>query len=277
MSQRFKLVNRENVRREVVPRGFIDGLIMKNGTDATNDIDLGIGEATLVDSSSNNERLLVFQDSVVTKRSDLDWTDGTGGGGLASGARSLADTLDATTWYHYFIISKGDGRRTDGGFDTSLTAANLLADATEYGFYRRVGSIFANSGNTIDKFFQFGDEFYWDQWDLTFSDTVPATTIQTQIMRTPLGVVTYCSVQGWYSQGTAGRWIYLKSTDQTDVAASASIYHLAATAVGGTEPATFVHIKTDTSSVINWRGNSATGTLHLTTVGWTDPRGRTWI
>ena len=272
MSQRFKLENR---RRDVVPLGYIDGLIMSNGTDATNDIDLSIGEATLVDSSSNGDRILTFQDSVVTKRSDLDWTEGTGGGGLASGARSSADTLNADTWYHYFMIGKGDGRRTDGGFDTSLTAANLLADATGYGYYRRVGSILSNSSNTIIAFLQIGNHFYWSPPKLDLNFIVNATTRFTETVFTPLGVATNARFIAHYAQTTAGRWIYFSSAGAADVAPASTVFHLGG-GVDSDHSGIEFTVRTNTSSQIHWRANHATGTLFINCLGWEDPRGQTW-
>lgn len=58
----------------------------------------------------------------------------------AVGGRASAVPLVANQFYRVFLISKPDGT-SDVGFDTSTTAANLLADAASAGYtkYRRIG------------------------------------------------------------------------------------------------------------------------------------------
>ena len=111
--------------------GFINGLQLANGTDATNDIDIAAGAC--VDSSDAVNMVL---SSVFTKQIDANWAVGSAAGGFPSGL-----TLTDDTWYHVFLIRRSDTGVVDGGFDTSLTAANLLTDASDYDSYRRIGSI----------------------------------------------------------------------------------------------------------------------------------------
>ena len=129
-----------------VPRGHIDGLVLSNGTDTTNDIDIAIGEC----ADSDNDHILKLT-AAMGKQIDVNWaaggTPGTPAGGFPSGL-----TLTNDTGYHFFLIKKDSDGTIDSGFDTSLTATNLLSDATGYTEYRRVGSILYGTA-TIEQFF----------------------------------------------------------------------------------------------------------------------------
>jgi len=116
------------IENQGLPLNYIAGLIPSNDTDTDHDINITAGKARdAVDSFSINLA------SEITKQIDVDWVAGDDAGGFPSGL-----TLSADTWYHVFVIAKTDGT-TDAGFDTSLTATNLLSDATGYTKYRRVG------------------------------------------------------------------------------------------------------------------------------------------
>jgi len=118
------------------PPGFIDGLqLAKNGTDATNDIDVPIG-------SCRAENIDVNMDltTLLTKQIDANWVVGSGNGGFPSGLTLTNDTL-----YNFFLIKRTDTGVVDAGFDTSLTATNLLADATNYDAFRKIGSVYRST------------------------------------------------------------------------------------------------------------------------------------
>jgi hypothetical protein len=135
-------------------RGFIDGLIIENATDY-NDIKINPG-----DCASGIGSLLMRLSTEITKQIDAAWSAGDNSGGFPTSI-----TIADDTWYHVFLIVKEDGT-IDAGFDTSITAANLLdgSNAGGEGFilYRRIGSVFyLNSTDKIAAFTQIGDDFFY--------------------------------------------------------------------------------------------------------------------
>jgi hypothetical protein len=126
----------------LVHAGHIEGLLFSNnGSDATNDIDIAVGLAASTHATPASRRLLTLA-SAVTKRLDASWVTGTNQGGLSS-SLSISNT-------DYFIHLIQVAGVVDVGFDTSRTAANLIADhgATAY---RRIGWI-RRASNTIVPF-----------------------------------------------------------------------------------------------------------------------------
>jgi len=71
-------------------------------------------------------------------------------GGFPSGLSLTADTA-----YYVYVIAKADGT-VDAGFDSSITAANLLSDATGYTKYRRIATIRTDSASNIRAYKQIG-------------------------------------------------------------------------------------------------------------------------
>jgi hypothetical protein len=132
-------------------RNYIDGLTLSNDTDADHDISVAAGAC-----ANTGYNLIMENDSAFVKRIDASWAAGTGNGGFPTGL-----SLSADTWYLYFMIAKTDGT-VDFGFDTSSTAANLLADATGYSYYRRIGFVLTDGSSNILGFTQFGDWYIWD-------------------------------------------------------------------------------------------------------------------
>ncbi len=130
-----------------LPIGFISGcIIANNSTDANRDIDFGTGLAR----SSDNLATIDF-DTALTKQIDATFTIGNNAGGLASPL-----TVSANTTYHLFVLLNPTSSNTEAGFDTSLTATNLLADANVitggYTKYRRIGSIITDASSNIVQF-----------------------------------------------------------------------------------------------------------------------------
>lgn len=76
----------------------------------------------------------------ITKDITANWLVGSNNGGFPSGL-----SIAANTNYRVFIIVDTDTNTIDAGFDTSSTAANLLADATAYDEYLQVGTVRTDS------------------------------------------------------------------------------------------------------------------------------------
>lgn len=91
-----------------VPRSHISGLIVSNNaSDATNDLDISVGEAS-DDSSAYMMRLT----SAMTKRKDAAWAAGTAQGGMLNSESAPADG-----WLHVWLIHNP----TTGDVDVGLT------------------------------------------------------------------------------------------------------------------------------------------------------------
>jgi len=151
-----------------VPRGYIDGMNVNLDTDADHDISISAG----ICKNADNDQNLTLSTALV-KQIDSDWVEGTGLGGFPSALSIAADT-----WYHVFAIGKPDGT-TDAGFDTSLTAVNLLADATEYTEYRRIWSVRTNASSNLRGFFANQGWMHWFDAVTEEDNTNPGTAAVT--------------------------------------------------------------------------------------------------
>ena len=160
----------------------------------------------------------------ITKRIDAVWAVGTGNGGRAS-----AVSLSANTTYHFFLITKADGT-ADAGWDTSLTATNLLADATGYIYYRRVMSIKTDASANIPQFTQRGNYFHLHEPTQTRARAnITVTTAQTQTTSAPTGLDTITAhIQSMMSGETGSTkdfWGLLSSLSVTDIVPTSTIHN----------------------------------------------------
>lgn len=158
---------------------------LSNGTDTANDIDIAVG--TCLDSTLTNSMTL---SSAMTKQLDATWAAGTGNGGRFAG------TMAVSTWFHVFAIRKDSDGSTDAGFDTSVTAANIPAGYTDY---RCLGSVYVNSGGTIDQFIHTWQDktFKWSaktqtqaSWQVPTTATLTTMDVPTGRSVKPLGLFT---------------------------------------------------------------------------------------
>ena len=250
-------------------QGHLAGAILSNGTDTANDIDVSSFSAR-----DEGTDALTFTGSGLTKQIDAVWASGTNAGGLPS----ALSPASISTWYHFFVISNADGTTVDAGFDTSLTASNLLSDSS-LTLYRRVGSVFVNSGGTIDQFLQIGDWFTWDVIVAEWATSNPGTSRVTETIRTPLGVKMQArlSVDIFDSAGN-DRSVLVTDLDGTDTTASATARHLHVNASGSdnNSDSASIIVVTNTSSQIGYRMNTSGSqtTVSGRTEGWIDRRGQ---
>lgn len=137
-------------------RGHISGLTMSVGSDTDHDTDVAVGQGR-----DSTDAISIRLTSAVTTQIDV--VAGSGNGGFPSGL-----TLSSNTWYHLFAIS--DGATVKVGYDTSITASNLIANHTGgggadwsiYTYYRRIGSVLTDGSSNILGYQQFGDWFMWN-------------------------------------------------------------------------------------------------------------------
>jgi hypothetical protein len=113
-----------------------NSILISNDTDTLHDIKFAAGKCR--DSADSFD--IVLPTDLVRQ---IDVAYGTGNGGLPAGV-----SLSSGPILYPFVISKPDGT-SNAGFDSSLTATNLLAVATGYTKYRRVGWFKLNASSEI--------------------------------------------------------------------------------------------------------------------------------
>jgi hypothetical protein len=243
-------------------RNYIDGFTLSNNaTDADHDLDIAAGSA--MDSTNDN---VISTTSSLTKQIDVDWAEGDDAGGFPSGL-----TLSADTWYHVFVLRKADGT-VDAGFDTSLTATNLLADATDYIYYRRVGSIATDSSNNIRAFSQHKDRFDWHAPIETLDTSSISTTEATVQATVPAGVEVEAIVGVDLVYNGAVNVVRVYGADEADATPADNNRTVVVTTSG--VDSVVLNVWVNTSQEYHYRATSATGFLKLRALGWYDPRGK---
>lgn len=260
----------------VVPRGYIDGLTLSNnGSDPVNDIDITAGICRTADNTSAIET-----SSTLVKQLDASWAVGTNAGGLSS---SLTFSLD--TWYHAHAITVAGVN--DIGFDTSITAANLVTDHSATA-YRRIGAVLTDGAVQLLTFFQFFDWFFWVTPAHDIDRAVPVgaeANRNARVISTPLGVEVLADVIHVMETNTNGNSNIgiLTAEEEADVAPgtnnstsanAGSLYAFEGATL--TQASRRMLVKTNTSSQIYDRATSSGGAddTHIFTRGWWDPRGR---
>jgi hypothetical protein len=253
-------------------RGLIWGLTTSNnGTDAVNDIDIAVGVAASVVAPYP---LMENTTSALTKRLDAAWAVGDAAGGL-DGTESSGGTPDTSTWYHVYLIQRSDTGVVDVLFSENATTPSI--DGTPvpaaYDHWRRIGSVFNDSGGDIDAYWQTGDVF---RWVTAANDKVGLTADEAwglDAITVPLGVMVQPIINGFVTATTGDTFQQVGDARDT----------------GATNPQTFVRTGTgnngagtvvggfftNTSSQIHFRFEEATdGIGSLNTLGWIDLRGR---
>lgn len=132
-----------NLAAAVFPTLFnmVRGLTLSADTDTEHDITIDTGS-----TRSAADDGLITLGATLTKQIDAAWAAGSAAGGFPTGIALASDT-----WYRVFVIKNTTSGAVDGGFDTSATAANLLADATDYTQYRMVGWVLTDSSSNISQ------------------------------------------------------------------------------------------------------------------------------
>lgn len=271
-NDRFVLQNFSISAALDVPRGYIDGLILSNAADTANDITLAEG---ICRDESNVDTIQLS--SALTKQIDV------GGGWVAgnnqAGFPSLL-TLTDDTWYHFFIIKNPGNGAVDCGFDSNVSATNLLADATGFTEWQRVGAIFYSVAQFagIRQFRQHNDTFQWNASSGDVSITNPGTgEVVHTLEGVPLGLRVLADVSVTFGRpDTSSNTRYRTGPGgQTLPAASTSEYD-ARTQGDSRYGTTSTLILTDTVATMKTRqdGSNSNATLQIQTHGWVDPRGR---
>ncbi len=256
-----------------LPRGHIDGLTLSNDAgDTAHDINVAAGECR--DSSDTYN---ILHSSEITKQIDATWAAGDDAGGMEDG-----DTVGNAEWFHVHLLGKStDPTAADIGFDTSVTAVNILADAAVvaagYDIYRRIGSVLTDGSANIIGFTQDGDRFRWKVAVQNLGEaTVANSNAVTIAVTTPTGIVAWADLI-YRLKNDGGNAVYtlITALDETDTAPSSSLHDLALTTTGQNADSLSIFLKTDASSQIRYRVSFTVNTrVSLTTKGWIDRRGR---
>jgi len=265
------------ITAERLIRNFIDGFNCSQGADAEHDIDITAGQLV------NFANTAWGTGTAMTKRIDATWAAGTAGGGMND-----SETVGNTTFYGLFaIFNTSEG--IDYGFDTSLTAANLLADTAVIaaGFdqgYRRIGWVRTDGAANIIGFIHYGhdDEWHYDDPDNDISadfDTTLSTTVVTVTCKAPPLVLALLNAYFTDSatsnaDGELRIWptaivnqTAAKNTSQWKEHEDNNDFN-AQVNIGGN-----IWIQMDSSSQVKMVAATA-GTATLRTYGWRDNRGR---
>jgi hypothetical protein len=251
-------------------RGHIDGFITSIGTDTEHDIDIAVGSAR--DSSNGSD---IKTSSVITKQLDVDWVAGSAAGGFPSGL-----TLAVDTWYHMFMILNNDMVTVDAGFDSSITATNLLTDASTYTDFRRIGSVLTNGSSNIIAYKQYEDRFIWDFAINDISLTNFGSTQQTMTLSVPPDVQVWADItmtQRELSSSTRRQGVYgTGEMDLTGVSPGGTTSDFDKKGVDHITPNLALLLKTNTSSQVRYKAESTGGDggVKVRTHGWQDPRGK---
>jgi len=248
-----------------LPRGYLSGMGLSNATDTAHDITVAVGEVR-----DNANAVDIVLASAMTKRIDATWASGSGNGGLASGV-----SIATNTWYHvHAIVVSGS---VDIGFDTSITAANLVANNSASAF-RRIGAVLTDGSSNILNFIQDGDEFIFKAQITNVSNTSLGTSRVLQTVSAPLGVETR-AILGIIAKvvgSNAQIQFTVTHPNVTDAAATQDNANNAgenSSGANGTWAAGTHIVRTNTSSQVAFR-QSFNGTDYINTNGYYDRRGQ---
>ncbi len=123
-----------------LPIGHIYGLTLSIGADTEHEIVVSKGACKTFDGTADMNLL-----SSLTKKIDATWVVGNAGGMPAP------LTVQASTTYHVFAITNPSTGVVDAGFDTDISATNLLNVASGFTKFRRIGSIKTDiNSNLVD-------------------------------------------------------------------------------------------------------------------------------
>jgi hypothetical protein len=200
--------------------------IFKSGmeflTTSSNRFQISAGRASAANAPS-----VIELTSTMVKNVDLVWVAGSGPG---SGCMPsfFFPTPPNNTWYRIFAIKDPTTGDVDLGLDTDPGAVNLLADATGFTLYRRIGFLRFNVVRDVLPVTQSDNDPRLWFWGSTFQsqkfgapDTAPRTAFSLDD-RVPPDAGFFTLVQ--YIPFGGGEYVLITNEGQSDDAVSASNY-----------------------------------------------------
>lgn len=251
----------------VLPRGYIDGCILANGADATNDITIAAG----VCRDSTNTIDITVAAMATGKQLDANWAPGD-----AAGMRNSAVGI-ANTTYHIYAVAKADGTQdiyahTSTTVATVITALQAESGGASYVYARLIGSIVRLS-NALLTFVQVGDEFIWKTAKADANSSTATATPGNLALTVPTGI----QVRALFAGGlitTNNHGIGFWSPDETDqTVAIASFFSYWNQTNGSGTLAPHYPLRTNTSAQIRV-GADASVNYYVMTRGFIHPRGK---
>jgi len=250
-----------------LPFGYIYGFRLgNNSSDSDHDIDITAGSARGADDDED-----IKTSSTLVKRADASWVTGSGNGGLSSSLSLASDTL-----YHVHAIVVGG--TADIGFDTSITAANLVADHSATA-YRRIGSFWTDGSANVIPFLATGAgaervyEFTGpDGIALSLDSTAVGATAASVTLKVPTGLKVDAIANVIVVKASTGASVLISDPDQDDEAPSTSAAPLSNVGnVGDGNTVSYqMRLMTNTSGQWRVRSTAASTTLRIATIGWRD-------
>jgi hypothetical protein len=260
----------------VTPRGYMAGLVLsRDAGDTEHDINVAVGVAQ---DTANSISLVLG--TTITKQINATWANGDDAGGL----NDTDHPVENSTWYHVHLLGNTAGTNIDVGFDKDPSAGSLLSDvnAVADGLtkYRRIGSILTDgSGNIID-FKQVGDYFQWQAPVLDVNSSSIGTTASSNALTVAPDkqVVAHFNISARLNSSVGT--MLVSSLDVNDLTAADGTgvgnltFNRDTMAATGSRASTNMQMITDTNRQIRLRAAATFTLVQISTVGWTDRRGR---
>lgn len=241
-----------------VPRGYIDGLILSTAGSSTT---MTVGPGLAADSAAT--RLMRLATSL--GKTTAAWVAGTGNGGRLSAA-----ALANNTWYYWYLLRNPTTGAVDVGFDVSPSAPTLPSGFTQA---RYIGAGLTNGSGQWTKFFQVGDEFFFDSpIALDINTTTLGTTQTSFTVSVPRGRPMLWNALINFG-GTGNSSLLLGTPSQALPAANVTSGDLFQN-VTSTASSVAIRQLTNASAQIAAVANAASTNLRARTLGWVDQRGR---
>ena len=257
-----------DVSADAFPLGTFNGFLLENDSgDPAHDIKVYPGAAR-----SSNDLFNIRSNSAFIKRIDANWVEGSGQGGFPSGL-----TLSSNTWYHYFVIAKPTGQ-VDFGYDSALTASNLLADASSYSIYERISSVLTDGSSQIvpfiNKISRGGERFMQYLSPIKYPSDIPIGDTNAHLITigSPLGVKVDVRLAAYaYRTSIGATYIIITDPDTTDnppIGASGIGANLGCGNANSDLTGCNIIVTTDTSSQIRYRASATSTYLNVSVIGW---------
>src|SRR3990167_1257168 len=251
------------------PQGHIFGLILSNAAvDTTNDINVTAGKAR--NSTDTTDITLA---SAIVKQIDAAWAVGTNAGGMNTGAVANG------TWYEVHLIRRSDTGVVDVMFTTTANRSRL---PTSYDSQRQIGWV--RRGTATNLQFTQIDDYFTLAVAVNDAAAITAATTATAITLTvpPSTIALFRACNSGNSSNISVTTVFygagVSALTPGTAGGVASLYNaFIDDTTDGNRWARGVGqfaMRVSSSSQITHDSDFAQGTFDISTLGWTDTRGR---